>query len=144
MKILSFAFNGDPNNLYLPKNIEYNSICYTGTHDNDTLKGLISSSTEWDYANIKRGVSNCLIEQKIKGNTEEIDDLVRSIIHLGMASKSKLFIMPWQDVLMLDSSYRINEPGSIKTQNWAVKFTKSDFKKSTAEKLKQLTQKYSR
>ena len=144
MKILSFAFNGDENNLYLPKNIQYNSICYTGTHDNDTLRGLIASSNEWDYANIKRGVSLSLFEQNVKGNTDDIDALTKSIIELGMASKSKLFIMPWQDVLMFDSSYRINEPGSIKSQNWAVKFTRGDFKKCTAEKLNKLTKKYSR
>ncbi len=48
MKILSFAFNGDGANLYLPENIEENSVCYTGTHDNDTLIGLIDGASEWD------------------------------------------------------------------------------------------------
>jgi 4-alpha-glucanotransferase len=43
MRILSFAFDGQPDNLYLPQSIEKNSICYTGTHDNDTLIGLLES-----------------------------------------------------------------------------------------------------
>ncbi|MCQ2400139.1 MAG: 4-alpha-glucanotransferase, partial [Clostridia bacterium] len=41
MRILSFAFNGERDNLYLPERVEENSVCYTGTHDNDTLMGLI-------------------------------------------------------------------------------------------------------
>ena len=37
MKILQFAFDGNENNPYLPKNIEKeNWVVYTGTHDNAT------------------------------------------------------------------------------------------------------------
>ena len=39
MKVLQFAFDGNPCNPYLPDNYEENSVAYTGTHDNDTLKG---------------------------------------------------------------------------------------------------------
>jgi len=36
MRILQFAFDGGPENPYLPHNHEVNSVVYTGTHDNDT------------------------------------------------------------------------------------------------------------
>ena len=37
MKILQFAFDGNEDNPYLPKNIEgENWVVYTGTHDNST------------------------------------------------------------------------------------------------------------
>ena len=37
MKILQFAFDGNKDNPYLPKNIEgENWVVYTGTHDNST------------------------------------------------------------------------------------------------------------
>ncbi len=139
MKILSFAFNGDENNLYLPENIEENSVCYTGTHDNDTLLGLIKSATEWDKNNLTLGVKKSLTKFNIKGKTNTDIDIAKSIILLGAYSKSATFIMPLQDVLLKDSDYRINEPGTIKNQNWSVRFKTSDFNKITAKRLKKLT-----
>ena len=144
MKILSFAFNGEDGNLYLPERIEENYICYTGTHDNDTLKGLLDGASEWDYNNVVRGVKKSLSTLKIKGKTDDKTSLIKSIIELGAASKAKAFIMPMQDLLMLGTEYRVNEPGTVKEQNWAVKFKSSDFKKSTAQKLKKLSEKYLR
>ena len=138
MKILSFAFNGEENNLYLPQNVCENSICYTGTHDNDTLIGLIKNASEWDKKNLKDGVSKSLELLGIEGCVEDDVSLAKSIISLGFNCKSKTFIIPLQDVLFKDTDFRINEPGTVKAQNWAVRFAKKDFKKQTANQLKTL------
>lgn len=144
MKILSFAFNGEKDNLYLPENISENYVCYTGTHDNDTLVGLIENLSEWDYNNLKTGVKNSLKLLDVSGSVEDKSSLISAIIELGFKSKANAFIMPMQDLLRLGSDYRINEPGTVKEQNWAIKFTEKDFKKSTANALNKLTQKYGR
>ncbi len=144
MKILSFAFNGDKSNLYLPENIEENYVCYTGTHDNDTLSGLIDNTNEWDYTNLKKGVFESLLKMNVQGVVNTKDGLIDSIIELGFASKANTFIIPLQDLLHYDADYRVNEPGSIKEQNWAVKFKSNDLSKSVCAKLKKLTQKYKR
>ena len=144
MKILSFAFNGDGANLYLPENIEENSVCYTGTHDNDTLIGLIDGASEWDYNNLVAGVNSSLSALNLKGQTCDKISLAKAMIELGFKSKAKIFIMPMQDVLLLDTTYRVNEPGTVKEQNWAVKFSSKQFNKTTANKLKKLCIKYSR
>ncbi len=144
MKILSFAFNGEENNLYLPENVTENSICYTGTHDNDTLWGLITTMSEWDKNNLYRGVKNSLLKLKIKMQVGNDLEMFNAIKELGFASKSALFIIPMQDVLGLDGSYRVNEPGTVKNSNWAVRLKSEHFKKSTALKLKRLTEKYDR
>jgi 4-alpha-glucanotransferase len=39
MRVLQFAFNGDPGNPYLPHNYSPNCVAYTGTHDNNTTRG---------------------------------------------------------------------------------------------------------
>lgn len=144
MKVLSFAFDGNKDNLYLPENIEENYVCYTGTHDNDTLMGLIESVTEWDYDNIVNGIKRSLklskISKKIAGNVS----LVSAIVELGFSCRAELFVMPMQDALFMGTEYRINEPGTVKPQNWAVRLDKSHFKPSTAKKLKALTVKYKR
>lgn len=144
MKILSFAFNGDKNNLYLPENILENSVCYTGTHDNDTLIGLIESLNEWDYNNLVNGVKNSVKILNIKIDITDKSSLARAIIELGLKCKANLFILPVQDLLELGSDYRINQPGVVKMNNWAVKFDKKQITVKAFTKLKTLTKKYNR
>lgn len=144
MKILSFAFNGEADNLYLPEHIPENSVCYTGTHDNDTLMGLIKSSTDWDKQNLVRGVYNSLKKLGVKGDIADDDALRKSIIKLGFVSKSNVYILPLADYLGFGSEYRINEPGTCKEQNWAVRFSKNDLNKSLAKKIRSLVEKFNR
>lgn len=144
MKILSFAFDGQPDNLYLPQVLPENSVCYTGTHDNDTLMGLITNANDWDRGNLYNGVKNSLALMGIGLPVTSDETLANAIIELGFASKSNLFLIPMQDVLLLKSDKRINEPGTVKAQNWSVTFRKEDFSKETAQKLKLLTKKYNR
>ncbi len=144
MKILSFAFNGDKGNLYLPEKIEENSVCYTGTHDNDTLLGLIESANEWDKTNFVRGVNQSTLNMDISGDTTTNEGIISAVMELGFASKANTFIFPLQDVLCLGSEYRINLPGIVRDQNWAIKFKEEHFSKIVKEKLKKLTLKYNR
>ncbi len=144
MKVLAFAFNGEENNLYLPQNIEENSVCYTGTHDNDTLLGLIESSSDWDKKNLYSGVINSLQKLGMQMDVNEAENLIDAIIELGFNSKAKLMILPYQDIAKKGTEYRINEPGTVKEQNWAVRFLREDFSLAIAQNLKLLTTKYAR
>lgn len=144
MKILSFAFNGDSGNLYLPEKYDKNCVCYTGTHDNDTLVGLINSLNEWDYNNLVNGVTNSLKTFDINIDISDQKGLVSAIIALGTMSKANLFVVPMQDVLGLDTDYRINEPGTVKDQNWAIKFDKSQILLSSFSLIKSMCQKADR
>ena len=139
MKILSFAFNGEGDNLYLPENVTENSVCYTGTHDNDTLLGLLERSDWWDYNNFTNGVTASLKKFKIKRKIDNRKRLARAIIKLGFNCKSNLFIIPVQDIALLNTEYRVNEPGTHKAQNWAVKINKGAMNDKVALRLKKLT-----
>ncbi len=44
MRVLQFAFSGDPHNPHLPSNYVANTVAYTGTHDNDTTLGWYHES----------------------------------------------------------------------------------------------------
>ena len=144
MKILSFAFNGEKDNLYLPENIEENSVCYTGTHDNDTLIGLIDGCSDWDRNNLVNGVKNSAELFGISAELSDAESLANVIIELGFACAANLFILPMWDVLKLDKEYRVNEPGTVKPQNWAVKLGKACFNAANAEYVKKLNKKYHR
>lgn len=144
MKILSFAFDGNSDNLYLPENIEENYVCYTGTHDNDTLIGLIESASEWDKNNLINGVKNSLNALGVEGDVKTDKQLAMAIINLGYASKARWFIMPVQDVIGLSTDFRINEPGTVKEQNWAIKLPEQAFNLQSKKMLKNLCKKYNR
>lgn len=140
MKVLSFAFNGEPDNLYLPENIGECAVCYTGTHDNDTLMGLLENYSDWDRNNIIQGVSRSLGILGIDGKTDTDFHIADSIIKLGFYCKAELFVLPLHDLTKKYSDYRINVPGVVNNQNWAVKALKEDFSESNAEYLAFLTE----
>jgi 4-alpha-glucanotransferase len=144
MAVLSFAFNGESDNKYLPENIKENTVCYTGTHDNDTLIGLITSMSEWDKNNLINGVKNSLKLTKTRGEVKTDKSLAKSIIRLGAKSKARLFIVPLTDLLLLDGSYRMNEPGAENQLNWCVKLTKRQMKKSAIKTFARINEKYDR
>ncbi len=114
MKILQFAFDGNLDNPYLPENIKgTNWVVYSGTHDNQTT---LSWWDELDEGKKK----NILEKYKYK------DDYPNwIIIEIGLATDTKLFIAPIQDLLSLDDHNRFNTPGT-KSGNWSWRINEFD------------------
>jgi len=105
MKILQFAFDGNEDNPYLPRNINgENWVVYTGTHDNST------SISWWDSLE-----SNS--KKRIRDEYKFSEDPSWSLIEIGMKTDANLFMAPIQDILSLDDSSRLNIPGTTKN-NW--------------------------
>ena len=84
------------------------------------------------------------MEQNIYGEVDGDYSIAKSIISLGASSKAKLFILPMQDILLKGGDYRINEPGVVKEQNWAIRFSKEDFTEKEVNLLLSLNQKFNR
>ena len=70
--------------------------------------------------------------------------LCQAIIELGLNSKAKLFIMPMQDICFKYGDYRINEPGTVKNENWTIRFEEGEFNFWLSDRLLTLTKKYGR
>ena len=117
MKILQFAFGGGDDNLYLPHNIEANSVVYTGTHDNDTTLGWYLSLDEHAKHHLHAVLNNYEPAMPF------------ALIDLALATNGDLVVIPMQDILALDSSSRMNTPGTL-GGNWVWKF---DWKQLTPE-----------
>ena len=112
MKILQFAFDGNNDNPYLPKNINGdNWVVYTGTHDNSTT---LSWWNELDKTK----------KEAIQRDFNLAKNPPWELIELGMKTNAKLFIAPIQDILCLDDSCRTNKPGTIEN-NWKWKINTS-------------------
>ena len=105
MRVLQFAFDGDPANAHLPYLHERDCVAYTGTHDNDTTLG-------W-YASLDRDTA------------QRVDYFLRvtegampaALIRAALGSVASLAIIPAQDILGLDSFARLNTPGTVEG-NW--------------------------
>ncbi|NLX83951.1 MAG: 4-alpha-glucanotransferase [Clostridiales bacterium] len=106
MKVMTFAFSGDPYNEHLPKYHVENSLVYTGTHDNNTLLGW------WNKASAEVR-NNTLLALGIRHDEE----LTQAFIKATLQSVSKTAIIPMQDVLRLGESARMNLPGTV-GGNW--------------------------
>ncbi|MDH3900387.1 MAG: 4-alpha-glucanotransferase, partial [Gammaproteobacteria bacterium] len=109
MKILQFAFDGNPDNPYLPHNHESLSVVYTGTHDNDTTLGWYEARDQ----DAKQAVLDYL------GNPP--DPMPWPVIRAAFASVARLAIVPFQDILALGSEHRMNMPGTTEG-NWEWQF----------------------
>ena len=44
MRVLQFAFDAHGDSDYLPHCCDYMSVCYIGTHDNDTVNGWLKTT----------------------------------------------------------------------------------------------------
>jgi 4-alpha-glucanotransferase len=106
MKILQFAFDGNPENPYLPVNIHGSAwVVYTGTHDNATAigwwQGLDAEARE-------------RVQQQIGA---PVTAPGWQLLELALATSAELAVVPLQDLLELDDSARFNTPGTV-GRNW--------------------------
>jgi 4-alpha-glucanotransferase len=114
MKVLQFAFSA-PDNEFLPHHYRSNFVVYTGTHDNDTTAG-------W-YSNEKLQAEQRFFRHYLGlGSDTDPTEAVRQMIRLAMRSVAQLAIIPFQDVLALDSTARMNTP-SVAADNWQWRLT---------------------
>lgn len=117
MKVLLFAFDGDPNNPFLPKNIPENSVCYTGTHDNDTVRGYVERLSAEEYILFRSRLASELAEAGIAVKLDNYGQISAAFVCLALASKAKLAVVSMQDVLGLGNEARMNYPGTDEG-NW--------------------------
>lgn len=94
--------------------VEVNSVCYTGTHDNDTTVGWFQGSVA-DTRTRDEVVSMQNAALQLTDGTP--DTIHRDIIRLAFSSQAALAIAPMQDYLGLGSESRLNIPGTT-ADNW--------------------------
>lgn len=111
MAILQFAFGGDASDPFLPHHYRRNTVAYTGTHDNDTVRGW------WNAASAH--------ERHFAGSYLAAGghDIHWAMIRACANSVANFAVFPLQDVLGLDTAHRMNIPGTIGDHNWSWRFT---------------------
>lgn len=134
MKVLQFAFDarepgkGD----YLTHNYGTNCVVYTGTHDNETMRGWYNHVAEADrkYA-----------EEYVDVRSE--DTAAWTFIRTAFLSVADTCIIPMQDYLNLGDEARINEPSTL-GGNWEWRMKKGAWNENLAASMRRLAQVYGR
>ena len=118
MKVLLFAFDGEPENEFLPSNITENSVCYTGTHDNDTVAGYVKTLSAEELLRFRSRVAQTLQEQrKYIRLGKKPEDVAQALCKLALSVRSKLTVLPCRIFSDWDNSARMNHP-STEQGNW--------------------------
>ena len=131
MKVLQFAFGGDPADQYLPHNYPRNCVVYSGTHDNDTTLGWWRALSRHEQTNVQLYLGR------------DGGDIAWDFIRLALASVGDVAIVPMQDVFGLGSEGRMNTPGQA-GGNWGWRYTPPMLTTDLADRLGTLTRVYGR
>ena len=144
MKVFEFAFDGNPENEYLPSLYNENCVAYTGTHDNDTLRAFIEKMDKNERKYFEDTLETECLTADVGYLTETIESECKSIIELLLSSKAEIVIIPMHDVLCFGEEARLNAPSTVSQGNWTFRFIADDFKIGKAAWLKELTEQYQR
>ena len=133
MKVLEFAFDSREPSDYLPHTYVPNTVCYTGTHDNMTMRQWFETATPEavEYA----------IEYM---NLSEKEGLVWGVIRTAFASVSDYCVIQMQDLLNLGGEARMNFPGTLTDANWTWRASDDFMSEDLAKKILSMTKLYGR
>jgi 4-alpha-glucanotransferase len=111
MKILQFGFGSNASDEFLPHNWTRPFVAYTGTHDNDTVRGWWHKTSEREraYAGSYLAAGE--------------HDIHWAMIRACCNSVANIAVCQLQDVLGLDSAHRMNIPGTMGSHNWSWRFS---------------------
>jgi 4-alpha-glucanotransferase len=135
MKVLLFAFGKDNGkNRYLPHHHVRNCVVYTGTHDNNTIKGWFTK----EATPAQKKALFAYLGRKVPAS-----QIHWELIRLAMSSVANTAIVPMQDVLGLGQEARMNRPATV-TGNWVWRLKPGQTTNPVTTKLAQLTRIYGR
>ena len=133
MKVMEFAFDSREEGNYLPHLYPENSVVYSGTHDNLTLRQWFEEADPADVAEARAYLGL---------NREEGD--VWGMIRGCMGSVSRLCVIQMQDYLELGGEARMNFPGTLSDANWTWRAREGFATAELAAKIRAMTRRYGR
>lgn len=135
MKVLLFAFGDDlATNPYVPHNVTRNSVIYTGTHDNNTVRGWFENEAGPET---KERLFSYL------GRNITAEEVTAELIRLAMMSVADTAIIPMQDILDLGEEARMNRPAG-EEGNWEWRLLPGQLTPDRAKWLRDMTITYGR
>jgi len=131
MKIIQFAFTGDPEEAFLPHNHVKNCVVYTGTHDNDTSRGWYLRVSEEERNFCRRYLNS------------DGHDIAWDMIRAAWSSVAVITLAPIQDILDLGNEARMNYPGNP-SGNWTWRLHGHEFTNALSARIGEMNFLFSR
>jgi 4-alpha-glucanotransferase len=126
MVVLQWGFNaGERESVHVPARYRADPVLYTGTHDNDTLRG-------W-YESLPPESVELVRAEGVRGR-----EPWWGLMELALSSKPRLCMLQAQDVLGLGSEARMNMPGVAGGQ-WRWRLGEGQLTAAHARRLRRLT-----
>ena len=137
MKVLEFAFDSRDTGAagdYLPHNYTENCVVYTGTHDNETVAGWLTSITPGELRMVREYLCDFYTPDA---------ELHRPFAALAMGSIAKTCVIPIQDYLGYGNGCRINTPSTL-GGNWRWRVTELELSADLQAEIRSFTMRYGR
>jgi 4-alpha-glucanotransferase len=132
MLVLQFGFDpGDPRSPHRPSNHRENRVVYTGTHDQDTVRGWYESLDSERRAIVDR--------ELVARGIASVSEPWWALIRLALASPARLAVVQAQDVLGLGSEARMNDP-SRASGSWRWRLERGALTPALARRLRAATE----
>jgi len=125
MSVLQFRLGAHED----PVVVDENSIAYPGTHDNDTARG-------W-WERISDGVRGFTHSVAHAAGIDEADPSWL-LVRIALAARSRVAILPAQDLLGLGNEARMNTPGR-EDGNWSWRLEPGQLDDGLAARLREAT-----
>lgn len=94
--------------------IKEHQLIYTGTHDNQTVKGWYNSLDFKEKRKVRKAIAKY---------GKPWDGFTKKMVHFVYRSDAGMAIIPVADLLGLDDKARLNTPGTVGSPNWEWRLT---------------------
>ena len=137
MRVLQFAFDSrdeGEGSIHLPHLYPKNCVAYTGTHDNQTLSGWLST--------LPRAEKDAVCAY-VGGEHLTDAELARGLMKRLIASEADLAVIPLADWLCLGDTARINTPSTL-GDNWVWRLGADQLCADLAHSMRSITRRWGR
>lgn len=115
--------------------VKEHQLIYTGTHDNQTVKGWL------DSLDVKKKI---LVRKKLAKYGQPWESFTKKMVRFVYRSRACMAIVPLADILGLDDEARLNTPGTVGSPNWEWRLTDWDALEKEKEDITKLVLKSKR
>jgi len=131
MVVLQFGFDpDDPRGPHRLENHAEHSVAYTGTHDNDTLRGWYESLDAEPRASVDAALRGAGVAER---------EPWWALLRLAFSSRARVALAQAQDVLGLGSEARMNTPGRA-SRAWRWRMREGALTPELARRLRDATE----
>jgi 4-alpha-glucanotransferase len=141
MKVLHFAF-GEGADSYLPHTYDPNTVCYAGTHDNDTTRGWYEAEGA-DYEHMDRGSIEAERDKARRYLGRDGSGMAWDLMRLAFSSVANTAVVGMQDLFNLPNSCRMNRPG-LGDNQWLWRLTEEQLRDAPWGGVRELVYLYGR